>query len=293
MLSKGTLISLAALALVVAGCAKPEESTTGTSTTGDTATKQTLTVKGSDTLVQLAQVWAQDFMKVHPEISVTVTGGGSNTGIAALMNKGTDIANASRPMKDEEKEAAKKNGIDVKEFIVAQDALSMIVNKSNPINELTIDQLADIYLGKTTNWKQLGGPDKNIVVNGRESSSGTFTFFQEHVLKKKAYATTVLQNPATTAIVENVTQDDGAIGYVGLGYVNDKVKALKIKKDATSPAVEATVADVLNGTYPLSRSLFEYMPGEPTGPSKVWLDWVMGKDGQALVEKLGFVPVKS
>jgi phosphate transport system substrate-binding protein len=179
-----------------------------------------------------------------------------------------------------------------KYFVTARDALSMVVNPSNPIKELTLQQLADIYLGKTTNWKQLGGPDKNIVANGRESSSGTFVFFQEHVLKKKPYAATVLQNASTNAIVENVSQDAGAIGYVGLGYVNDKVKSLGIKKDAGSPAVAASVANVLNSTYPLSRPLFEYTAGEPTGATKTWIDWVMGPDGQKIVEKLGFVPIK-
>lgn len=292
---QNTFFALAAAGVLVGGCTKPDEPTTTGGTTGPAASggaKQQLTVKGSDTMVQLAQAWAQDFMKAHPEVSVTVTGGGSNTGIAALMNKGTDIADASRPMKPEEKDTAKKNSLDVKEFVVAQDALSVIVNPSNPIKELTMEQLADIYLGKTTNWKQLGGPDKNIVANGRESSSGTFVFFQEHVLKKKPFATTVLQNPATTAIVDNVSQDAGAIGYVGLGYVSDKVKAVPIKKDAGSAAVAGTVENVLNNTYPMSRPLFEYTGSEPTGAAKTWLDWVMGPDGQALVKKLGFVPIK-
>src|SRR5205823_1633527 len=140
--------------------------------------KQTLTVKGSDTMVQLAQGWAQEFMKGHREIAVTVTGGGSGTGISALKNKSTDIANSSRAMKDEEKKDIK----DVKEFVVAQDALAVVVNPSNPINELDFGQLKDIFTAKTTNWKQLGGPDAKIVVNGRETSSGTYVFFQEHVL---------------------------------------------------------------------------------------------------------------
>lgn len=286
------ILPLLTIGLVAGGCTKPASTGSSGTSTNAGGEQQQLTVKGSDTMVQLTQAWAQDFMKSHPNIAVTVTGGGSNTGIAALMNKGTDVANASRQIKPEEVETAKKNNVDPKEFAVAQDALSIIVNPSNPVQELTVDQLADIYLGKVTNWNQLGGPDQNIVANGRDSSSGTYVFFQEHVLKKQAFATTVLNNPATTAIVENVSQDAGAIGYVGLGYVSDKVKAISIKKDASSPAVHGTVETVLDGRYPLSRPLFEYTAGEPVGTAKVWLDWVNGPEGQAIVKKLGFVPVK-
>ncbi len=256
------------------------------------AEKQTLTIKGSDTMVQLAQAWAQDFMKDHPEISVTVTGGGSNTGIAALMNKGTDIANASRPMKPEETDAAKTSGVAVQEFTVAQDALSIVVNPKNTIKELTLAQIKDIYQGKVTNWNQVGGPDMNIVVNSRESSSGTYTFFQEHVLKKEPFADQVMYQPSTSQIITSVSQDDGAIGFVGLGFVGANVKSIPIKKDASSPAVAANVKNVLNSTYPLARPLFEYTPGEPGPAAKVWLDWVRGEKGQKIVEDLGFVPVK-
>jgi phosphate transport system substrate-binding protein len=291
MSHKGNILAFGVVVAVLAGCAKPDGSTASDSESNG-APKGRLTVKGSDTMVQLAQAWAQAFMTAHPEITVTVTGGGSNTGLAALANKGTDIADASRAMKPEEMDAAKKNGVDVKEFTVARDALSIIVNKSNPIKELTLAQLAEIYKGKITNWNQVGGPDKNIVANGRESSSGTYTFMMEHVLQKQPFGTGVLQNPATTAIVENVTQDEGAIGYVGLGYVSSGVKEIPIKKDASSPAVMGSVANVLNGAYPLSRPLFEYTAGEPAGAVKTWLDWINGKDGQAIVTKLGFVPAK-
>lgn len=284
-----SLFSVVLAGIVVAGCTKPAGTAEGQS---PAQPKQQLTVKGSDTMVQLAQAWAQDFMKAHPDIEVTVTGGGSNTGIAALLNKGADIADASRQIKPEELEAAKKNNVDVKEFTVAQDALSIIVNPSNTIKELTVDQIADIYLGKITNWKQLGGADQNIVANGRDSSSGTYVFFQEHVLNKQAFANTVLNNPATTAIVENVAQDAGAIGYVGLGYVSDSVKAVPVKKSARSAAVHGTPETVLSGEYALSRPLFQYTAGEPVGPAKTWLNWVTGAEGQAIVDKLGFVRVK-
>lgn len=282
------------LLAVFAGCTKPEGGGVPAGPTGAAGGERgQITIKGSDTMVQLAQAWAQEFMKTHPSISVRVTGGGSNTGIVALINRGTDVANASRPMKEEEKRSAASRGVDVKEFVVAQDALSVIVHPSNPINELTMQQLKDIYSGKITNWKELGGPDQRIVLNSRESSSGTYIFFQEHVLGKGVpYAKTAMLQPSTSAIVQNVAQDKGGIGYVGLGYVNETVKSVKMKKDAASPAVAANVEDVLNGTYPLSRPLYQYTAGEPTGAVKTWIDWVQGPEGQAVVKKLDFVPIK-
>jgi phosphate transport system substrate-binding protein len=283
--------ALAVLA-VLAGCSNSGGPETTSSSGGSSTANAKLTIKGSDTMVQLAQAWAQEFMKAHPDISVTVTGGGSNTGIAALMNKGTDIADASRPMKDEEKAAAEKKGLEIKEFVVAQDALSIIVNPTNSVEELTLAQLKDIYQGKIKNWKEVGGPDANIVLNSRETSSGSYTFFLEHVLKKEAFADNAMYQPATSQIVENVSQDKGGIGYVGLGYVNEKVKAVKVKKDDASPGVHGSPETVLDGTYPLARPLFQYLAGEPQGAAKTWLDWVKGKEGQAIVEKLGFVPVK-
>lgn len=268
------------------GSDKPSGGTSGA------AEKSSLTVKGSDTMVQLAQVWAEEFKKVHPEIDVQVTGGGSTTGIAALLNKSTDIASASRAMKAEEANKAKEAGIEPKEHTVAQDALSIVVNPTNPIKELTLAQLKDIYTGKVKNWKDLGGADMAIVANGRESSSGTYGFFLEHVLNKEPFATEVLTSPATNQIVENVAQDKGGVGYVGLGYVNDKVRAVPIKKDAASPAVHGDAKTVLDGSYSLARPLFVYTSGEATGAAKTFIDWILGADGQAVVEKLGFVPVK-
>lgn len=280
-----------AMALALTGCVKP--ATEGGSH-GSASSKQTLQVKGSDTMVQMAQVWASEFGKTHPAIAVTVTGGGSNTGISALLNRTTDICNASREIKPEERKQAAQNGVQVKEFVVARDALSVIVNPSNPVNELTLAQLRDIFTGKVTNWKQLGGPDLNIVLNSRETSSGTYIFFQEHVLGKGVpYSSKALLQPSNTQIVDNVASDKGGIGYVGLGYVNSKVKSVKVKKDAASASVAASADNVRNGSYPLSRPLYEYTNGDPTGEIKTWLDWVLGADGQAVVKKLDFVPVKN
>jgi len=276
-------ISLA-FAVVAFGCTAPAEKS---------EEKKSLTVKGSDTMVQLGQAWAEAFMKEHPDIQVSVTGGGSNTGIAALLNRGTDVCNASRQIKPEELEQAKQKGLDVKEFIVAQDALSVIVHPSNPVTELTLAQIKDIYTGKITNWKEVGGPDRPIVLNSRETSSGTYTFFTEHVLGKGVpMSEKAMLQPATSEIVRTVAQDAGGIGYVGLGYVTKEVKALRIKKDASAPAVEGTVANVLNKSYPLARPLYEYTAVEPTGVVKTWLDWVMSDKGQEIVKKLDFVPIK-
>ncbi len=291
------LMSAALCAVLSAGCMKPESggggATSGGAPTGSGGGSISLSLKGSDTMVQLAQVWAQEFMNSHKGAAITVTGGGSNTGIAALVNKGTDLANASRPMKDEEKAEAAKKGVEPREFIVAQDALSVIVHLSNPVNELTIEQLKGIYTGKIANWKEVGGPDQRIVLNSRETSSGTYVFFQEHVLGKGTpFASTTMLQPSTTQIVNNVAQDKGGIGYVGLGFLNDKVKAVKLKSDASSPAVEAKVETVLDKTYPLARPLYQYTNGEPSGAVKQWLDWVMGPEGQAIVKKLDFVPVQ-
>jgi len=293
MAIKRNIIGTLALGILVVGCTSP--GTTGTTTSGTSSTpveKESLSVKGSDTMVQLAQAWAEEFKKAHPEFDVTVTGGGSNTGIAAIINKGTDIANASRPMKKEELEDATKNGVEPKEFVVAQDALTIIVNSSNTISELTLAQLKDIYTGKVTNWKDVGGQDTKIVATSRESSSGTYVFFQEHVMNKDPYATSILASPGTSQIVDGVSQDAGGIGYVGLGYVTKKVKTVAIKKDIASPAIHGSVATVLDGTYSLARPLLQYTAGEPTGATKTWIDWVTGPEGQAVVDKMGFVRVK-
>jgi phosphate transport system substrate-binding protein len=271
--------------VVLAGCTKPQDggATGSGGTSGGGGGKSTVTVRGSDTMLQLAQAWAEDFGKSHPGIVINVNGGGSGTGIKALINHMADIANASRSIEEKEKESITKAGAEPKEFTVAQDALSVIVHPSNLVNELTMAQLKDIYTGKAANWKQVGGPDLKITLNSRDSSSGTYKFFQEHVMNKEPYADVAQLQPSTNGIVQNVSQDKGGIGYVGLGYVNDKVKAIKVKKDAASPGVAANVEDVLNKTYPLSRPLFMYTAGEPTAGAKTFIDWVQGPDGQAIV----------
>jgi phosphate transport system substrate-binding protein len=284
-------VLLAGAALLLAGCTKPDSG--GTSGAGGTSGgKSSVRLTGSDTMLQLAQSWSEEFSKAHPDITINVNGGGSGTGMKALVNGTCDVANSSRPIEDKEREAIVKAGHEPKEFIVAQDALSIVVHPSNPVNELTVAQIKDIYKGTVTNWKQLGGPDLKITINSRETSSGTYKFFQEHVLNKEPFADEAQLQPSTNAIVQNVAKDRGAIGYVGLGYVNETIKVVKVKKDASSPAVAATVEEVLAKNYPLARPLYMYTAGDPTPGAKTFIDFVQGEQGQKIVKDLDFVPVK-
>ena len=223
-----------------------------------------LTVKGSDTMVHLVTAWAEAYMDKDNEIDISVSGGGSGTGIAALINKTTDICASSRDIKKEEKEQAEKQGVSPTETRVALDGLAIVVHPSNPINELTMEQVKKIYLGEYTNWKDLGGSDTSIVALSRESSSGTYVFFQEHVLGKKDYANTVRLMPATATIVQSVASDKSSVGYVGLGYATQakaKVKILPIKADDKAEAILPSKETVLSGRYSIARPLFLYTDG--------------------------------
>lgn len=285
---------------VACGDEEGEDTTTATPAAGQTGTPQaqqlsgSVTVKGSDTMVNLASAWAEAFSNENPKVSISVTGGGSGTGIAALINKQTDIADSSRPMSDKEKQDAQGNGVNVVETTVALDGLSVVVNPSNPVTELSIPQLSDIYSGKVTNWRDVGGNDASIVVLARDTNSGTHVFFKEHVVQyqeKLEYGPDVQFMAATQAGFDEVAQNENAIMYGGLGYVTDEVKALGIKKDDSSPAVLAGIETVKSGEYPVARPLFVYTNGEPTGLLKAYIDWILGDEGQAVVEELEFVPI--
>jgi len=256
-------------------------------------TKTSLDIRGSDTMVNLGAKWAEKFMAKNSKYTVAVQGGGSGTGVTALINKNTDIAQMSRPMKDTEKADVKKaTGQDAKEFIVAYDGVAMVVHKDNPLTEITIAQLGQIFRGEITNWKQLGGPDAPIVALSRDTSSGTHVFVKEHVLGNKEYGPGVQFLTSSQAIHDEVKQNAKAIGYIGLGYLDDSVKALAVKKDDSAAAVLPTVATVKDKTYSVSRPLYNYTAGEASGLVKTYLDWVMGAEGQKVVEDLGFVPIK-
>jgi len=255
-------------------------------------------IKGSDTMVNLGQAWVEEFMKENPEIPIAVTGGGSGTGIAALLSGTTDIAQASRNIEPKEVELANKKGIHPKEFHVANDGITVVVHPNNTINKLTIKQLSDIYTGQIKNWKELGGPDKKIVALSRERNSGTHVFFLEHVVKlgdkknKNEFAPGILMMPSSQAIIEEVSANPSALGYVGLGYCTKMQKILAVAKNERSPYVIPSVSTVTRGTYPISRSLLFYTNGEPGEKVKSFIDFVLSPEGQKIVLKMDFVPIK-
>lgn len=275
------------------GC-KPQPSGSGTKAATVT---QTIENKGSDTLVNLALAWAEVYMHLHPEVRLSVTGGGTGTGIAALINKTVNIANASREMKPEEIAAAQRNGIQPVEFMVARDAIAVVINPSNPVEGLTLAQISQIYSGKITNWREVGGENRPIVLLSRESNSGTYVYFLENVVRlgnsksDLLFSPDTLLMPSSEGISSEVRQNPNAVGYDGLGYVTSDQKVIAVAKDATSPLVRPSVETVNDGSYPISRGLYMVTLGQPTGGIKDYLDWVMG-DGQPLVKKLGFVPLR-
>jgi phosphate transport system substrate-binding protein len=252
----------------------------------------TITIKGSDTMVVLGQRWAEEFMKTNPGTSIQVTGGGSGTGISALINGTTDVCEASRSMKDPEKQqVAEKAGGAPVEITVAKDGLSVYVNVSNPISELSLAQLKDIFTGKITNWKDLGGPESKIIPYSRENSSGTYVFFKEHVLGGADYTPRAQNMPGTAAVVNAVGRERFGIGYGGAAYAKG-IKVIKVKKDASALGIVASNATIKDGTYPLSRPLFFYLRPNTSAEIKKFTDWVLSPEGQAIVVKVGYFPIR-
>jgi len=250
-----------------------------------------ITVKGSDTMVILAQRWAEVYMKSHPESVIQVTGGGSGVGISALINGATDICNASRPMKQSEMDKLKDRyaslGVEVP---CAKDGITIFLNESNPVKELSLKQLSGIFSGKILNWKEVGGTDAEIRLYGRENSSGTYVFFKENVVKTD-YAASCQTLPGTAAVVNAVSKDKSGIGYGGAAYASG-VKHCAVKKDDKSSAYLATTETVRSGQYPISRYLYMYLRNRPTGEIKAYIDWILGQEGQKLVTEIGYFPVK-
>lgn len=256
------------------------------------ATQSKITVKGSDTMVILAQRWAEVFMKTNANISVQVTGGGSGTGFAALINGTTDICNASRPIKDKEiasiKEKYNTTPIEIKSAI---DGIAIYINESNPVKELTLAQIKDIYTVKITNWKEVGGPDAKIILYGRENSSGTYDFFKEHVLQNTDFAMEVQSLPGTAAIVNAIEKDKLGIGYGGTAY-SKGIALVKVKKDVATEGVLPTEENIKAGKYPVSRYLYMYILKKPEGDMKKFIDWVLSSEGQKVVAEVGYFPLK-
>jgi phosphate transport system substrate-binding protein len=250
-----------------------------------------ITVKGSDTMVILAQKWAEVYMQSHPEVAIQVTGGGSGTGIAALINGATDICNSSRQIKPSEVDKLKQRyntpGVEIP---CAQDGITIFLNETNPVSELSLKQLSDIYSGRTKNWKEIGGPDAPIRLYGRENSSGTYVFFQEKVVKGD-YSSGTNTLPGTAAVVNAVVKDKYGIGYGGAAYAQG-VKHCKVKKDDASPAYLPTAETIKNKQYPIARYLYMYMANRPTGEVKAYVDWILGPEGQKYVTEIGYFPVK-
>lgn len=257
-------------------------------------------VAGSNTMVNLGQAWAEEFDKTAGNASVSVQGGGSGTGITALVAGEIDVAESSRAMKPAEIDAAKAKGFTPKEIVVAQDGLSVIVNEKNPVAKLTFAQLGDIFTGKSSDWKVVGGQAGKVTIVSRDKSSGSYDFFLNHVLRNGdekntsvQYAASAQQQQSSQAIVQEVKTNAGAIGYVGLGYAHAPgVKVIAVAKTAAGPFVLPSTESVLNKTYPVSRPLFFYTKGDPTGDEKKFVDYVLSPEGQAVVSKLEFVPVK-
>lgn len=253
----------------------------------------TITIKGSDTMVILVQRWAEVFMNKNKDVAIQVTGGGSGTGIAALINGTTDICNASRPMKQSEigklKEKYNSTGVEIK---VAIDGLSVYVNKANKkVNELTLAQIKDIYTEKITNWKEVGGTDARIIMYGRENSSGTYVYFKEHVLENQDFSSKVQTLPGTGAVVNAVSKDKNAIGFGGAAYAKG-IKDIAVKKDAASKAFLPIKKNIESGEYPISRFLYMYTKTRPEGTIKKFIDWALSKEGQSIVNEVGYFPVK-
>jgi phosphate transport system substrate-binding protein len=255
------------------------------------ASAATVTVKGSDTMVILAQRWAEEYMKKNPSKKVQVTGGGSGTGIAALVNGTTDIANASRPIKpDEAAKVRDRFNTMPTEIPVAKDGVAVYVNEGNPLTQITPDQLRAIYLGDVTNWKDVGGPNAPIVLYSRENSSGTYVFFKEHVLKNDDFAPTAQTLPGTAAVVNAVAKEKNGIGYGGAAYAKG-VKELKVVA-SDGQAYLPNAQNVQSGKYPLSRPLFMYTPSKPSGEVKAFIEYALSKEGQEIVTKTGYYPIK-
>lgn len=288
---KRTFIFFLLSSFIVASCNSSSQSSSNSST-------KYIENKGSDTIVNLALAWAETYQNENADVRISVTGGGSGTGIAALINNTVDIASASRIIKAEEIEAANANGVNPVEHVIARDAIAVIVNPENPVSELTLQQLSDIYSGKINNWSEVGGEDRPIVRLSRETNSGTHIYFLETVLRlgdkenKTLFSTDTLLLPSSEGIILEVRQNPNAIGYDGLGYVPDDLKMIAIAEEDGGAYVLPSIPTVNDKSYPIARDLYMYTDGEPTGVVADYLAWILSDEAQEIVAELGFVPVE-
>jgi phosphate transport system substrate-binding protein len=280
------------LILFISGCISPVEGSQNAA-----AEIYTIQNKGSDTLVNLALAWAERYQQIRPEVRLAVSGGGSGTGIAAILNGTVDIANASSQISVEELRAAEEQDIEPVEFIVSKDAIAVVVHLQNPVDQLTIQQISDIYSGAIKNWSEVGGEDRPIVRLSRETNSGTHVYFLEEVLRKgnpddrTLFSQDTLLLPSSEGITAEVKDNPNAIGYEGLGYITPDMKVLAIAKSASEPYVMPSLETVNDESYPIARDLYMYTPGEPTGVVAEYMEWILSAEAQQIVIDLGFVPV--
>jgi phosphate transport system substrate-binding protein len=281
--------------IIISGCG-PRGSGSGT----PAPSSEYIENRGSDTLVNLALAWAERYQENHPDARISVTGGGSGTGIAALINGTVDLANASRAISPEELAAARANNVEPLEFVVARDAIAIIVNPHNPVDHLTMQQISDIYSGKIENWAEVGGEDRPVVRLSRETNSGTHVYFLEEVLRlgreddQTLFSTDTLLLPSSEGITAEVRDNPNAIGYEGLGYITHDVKVLAVGQEGAiseEDFVLPSVQTVNQGSYPIARDLYMYTPGQPDGVVKAYLDWILAGEAQQIVDDLGFVPI--
>lgn len=288
------LTSLLLVFLLIQGCTADQN----TSSNSSTAPSFYLENKGSDTIVNLALAWAEAYQKIQPEVRISVSGGGSGTGLTALINGSIPLANASRQIKAEEVESARANGLNPQEFIIARDAIAVIVNPENPVNQLSLEQLSAIYRGEINNWSEVGGENRPIVRLSRETNSGTHVFFLEEVVRlgskedKTIFSADTLLLPSSEGIISEVRDNPNAIGYDGLGYVTDEVKMVALSSLETPDEYVLPSVDTVNdGSYSISRNLYMYTGNPPTGELKDYLTWIISAEAQQIVTSLGFVPI--
>lgn len=287
------IIVLVTLLLFLAACTPASGDSESTSPSASAYIQN----KGSDTIVNLGLAWAEEYQKVKPEVRISVTGGGSGTGLTAMISGTVDIASASRQIKDEEIAASEANGITPVEYVIARDAIAVIVNPENPVSELSLEQIARIYRGEVENWSELGGDDRPIVRLSRETNSGTHVYFLEEVVRlgdpenKEIFSADTLLLPSSEGIISEVSENPNAIGYDGLGYVTDEVKVIAIARTADQPYILPSVETVNNGKYPISRDLYMYIQADASQNVLDYMTWILSADAQTIVSDLGFVPI--